>query len=329
MRWPFQTRSDESGRNVGQTVGEVLEQIALGAGDADPKNTAAVIACAGLMARTFAQIEQTPSAVPSADLVALGYEVMRRAVAYRFLDAGELREVTDVRKGSNRRGEVYYKFRLVLPGRDGEQPERTAPADSFIDLRHPAGKPHTSDALIALAELEAWLKTETAAPHGQLIESGRLGSAAALAMFSSLNRLFRKHPGTFAPLPVSSGLNGGNARRVAAPLGLGATLTDEIVRLHTRLSSAACSALGVPPSLIDPAGAGGGATRETSRWFQRSTVEPMTRLLEAELRKLDPSLSLSIAELGGRDIVAMGRTVKTLVDAGMSLDDALEKAGFE
>ena len=137
MRWPFQTRSDESARNVGQTVGEVLQQIALGAGVADPKNTGAVIACAGLMARAFAQIEQTLSAV----LSSIGHEVMCAGVAYRFIDAGELREVTDVRKGSNRQGDVFYKFRLVLPGRSGEQPERTAFADSFIDLRYPAGKP--------------------------------------------------------------------------------------------------------------------------------------------------------------------------------------------
>ncbi len=92
---------------------------------------------------------------------------------------------------------------------------------------------------------------------------------------------------------------------------------------------AAYSALGVPPSLIDPAGAGGGATRETSRWFQRSTVEPLVRVVEEQLRKLNPAIALSTAALGGRDVVSQSRAVKTLVDAGVALDEALTLAGFE
>lgn len=144
-------------------------------------------------------------------------------------------------------------------------------------------------------------------------------------MFEAYRKVLSKHPGAFLPLPGASVGSGVSARTV----GLAGSLTDQIVPLHQRLSAAACSALGVSPSLIDPAGAGGGATRETSRWFQRSTVEPLVQVAEEELRKLNPSIKLSASQLGGRDVVSQSRAVKSLVDAGVKLPEALALAGFD
>ena len=263
----------------------------------------------------------------------MGRELVSGGVVYRLIEDGELQRVVDVQKGSTGRGAVAYKYRLALPGRE-PGPERRASEDRFLDVQNPSGL-RTSPLFQTLAVLEKWMLDEAKAPHGALIQGGGGGNAnslrsasgasAAMKLFKAYRDSLTKYPGAFLPLPGSTVGAGVPARTV----GLAGSLTGEVIDLHRRLSMAVCSALGVPPSLIDPAGAGGGATRETSRWFQRSTVEPLVRLVEEQLRKLDPSIKLSAAPLGGRDLVAQSRVVKSLTDAGVALDQALELAGFE
>ena len=307
--------------------------VAQASGVANVADTGAVRACAGLMARAFAQVGVTPAnAVDAAALADMGRELVSGGVVYRLIDDGELRRVVDVQKGSTGRGAVAYKYRLALPGRE-PGPERRASEDRFLDVQNPSGL-QTSPMFQTLAVLEKWLLDESKAPHGALIQGGggsstslrgATGSGATIKLFSAYRKTLASHPGAFLPIPGSTVGAGMPAKTV----GLAGNLTDEVIALHRRLSMAVCSALGVPPSLIDPAGAGGGATRETSRWFSRSTVEPLVRLVEEQLSKLDPSIKLSAAPLGGRDLVAQSRVVKSLTDAGVALDHALKLAGFE
>ena len=328
MRNPFQKRSIDSSDSVTDKVVDALLAQASG-GVADVAATGAARSCASLMARAFAQVRVTPENALDADtLAAIGSELILAGRAYRYIDGGELWPVTDVRIGSTSRGAVMYRFKLDLPGRDPGI-EQTATADRMVDIRH-FGVVKNADLFRSLASLEKWIAEEAASPHGALIAGGAgrgsaIGSASALKLFQTFNRVFRKSPGVFLPLPSESVGSGVPARTI----GIAGNLTDQIISLHSRLSAAACSALGVPPSLIDPAGAGGGATRETSRWFQRSTVEPLVRLAEEQLRKLDPSIKLSAAPLGGRDVVSQSRAVKSLTDAGVALDKALALAGFD
>ena len=330
MRMPFSKREAES-PDVGSRVGDVLQQIAQGS-DANPRDTGAVRACSGLLSRAFAQVRVEPKVVDAATLAAFGGELILRGAVYRLIDGGALHRVTDVKRGSTARGEVFYKYRLILPGRE-PGPERRASADNFINVQNQTGA-GTASIFQSLATLERWMLDEIKAPHGALVQGGggsstslrgATGSGATIKLFSAYRNTLMRHPGAFLPIPGSTVGAGMPAKTV----GLAGNLTDEVIELHRRLSMAVCSALGVPPSLIDPAGAGGGATRETSRWFSRSTVEPLVRLVAEQLVKLDPFIKLSAAPLGGRDLVAQSRVVKSLTDAGVALDQALKLAGFE
>ena len=88
----------------------------------------------------------------------------------------------------------------------------------------------------------------------------------------------------------------------------------------------------VPPGLAFGSTDGTAAREAMRRWFHTS-VAPVGRQVEAELRaKLEePGLTLSFPALEtfASDTVGKARTVGQLVQAGLEVEDALVKAGFD
>lgn len=89
---------------------------------------------------------------------------------------------------------------------------------------------------------------------------------------------------------------------------------------------AACS---VPAVLMDKR-AEGTSQREGLRRFAHLGLEPLARIVEAELAdKLETAVHLDFAPLMASDLAGKARAIKGMVEAGLALDKALEIAGVE
>lgn len=101
-----------------------------------------------------------------------------------------------------------------------------------------------------------------------------------------------------------------------------ADLNDATDSLHERVLAAA----GVPPALLTSSG-NAGAMREAYRLFVLTTIEPMARTLLPELSKVGVS-KLSTASMMSADVAGRARAVGILTGAGMPLEQALAKVGW-
>lgn len=88
------------------------------------------------------------------------------------------------------------------------------------------------------------------------------------------------------------------------------------------------TAAGVPSALADPR-AEAAARREGFRQLVHGTVEPLARVTETEIiTKLGISCRFDFDKLFAADLAGRGRVLKQMVDAGVSIDRALETVGL-
>ena len=102
----------------------------------------------------------------------------------------------------------------------------------------------------------------------------------------------------------------------------------QIDPLRTAVGRDVLAACGVPPTLL-VANSDGTAQREAYRRFLHTSLRPLARIMEAELRlKLDaPDLILDLGELHASDTAGKARSFKAFVDSGMSGEDAAREVG--
>lgn len=125
-------------------------------------------------------------------------------------------------------------------------------------------------------------------------------------------------------------------RRAQQVLSIGPKPETAFEAMRARVMDDVCAAFGASPALFNPAGDGSGQ-REAWRRFWAGTVEPLGRLVEAELRaKLDPRARLSFAAMRASDEDGRSRAVsrraaafKTFMEAGIEREEALRLAGLE
>ena len=87
-------------------------------------------------------------------------------------------------------------------------------------------------------------------------------------------------------------------------------------------------AAGVPAVLADPRAQAQGQ-REGFRRFVHATIEPMARIVEAELTaKTGLACDLNFASLFAADLAGRGRALKQMVESGVALADALDTVGL-
>ena len=99
--------------------------------------------------------------------------------------------------------------------------------------------------------------------------------------------------------------------------------------LRTVLERSVFMACGIPPALLDPRAAGN-ASREAYRQFVASTVAPLGRLLEYELRvKLDAGAAVRFDELRSSDLTARARAFSSLTTGGATAESAAAVVGFD
>ena len=69
--------------------------------------------------------------------------------------------------------------------------------------------------------------------------------------------------------------------------------------------------------------------REGFRRFVHATIEPMARIVEAEMTaKAGLACDLNFASLFAADLAGRGRALKQMVESGVALADALDTVGL-
>ncbi len=130
---------------------------------------------------------------------------------------------------------------------------------------------------------------------------------------------------------TSSGFAEGRAAAPAQdwkPRRIGADPPEVLATLRDAVESTVLGCCGVPPDLARP----GGRTRESYRQWAASSVEPLARLVAAELsRALDVEVRLRFDRLEAADVAGRARAYRSLVGTGgepMPDADAGRLVGF-
>ena len=99
--------------------------------------------------------------------------------------------------------------------------------------------------------------------------------------------------------------------------------------LRTVIEMTVYRACGIPVSLLDSRAAGT-ASREAYRQFVASTVEPIGRLVEHEIRlKLDSGAGISFDGLRSTDLTARARAFSSLTTGGATPESSARAVGFD
>ena len=162
----------------------------------------------------------------------------------------------------------------------------------------------------------------TAMPAGQGEETGKRLAQSVRS----------KHGGIAFPETTYAA---GGQGRTAAPAAdwkgqrYGFDAEQSAVNLHALMHEEVFGACGVPTALAPGSKAAGPAAREAFRQLLVGTVEPLSRLVAAEVgRVLESPVKLSFTKLAAVDVAARGRAVHILAQAGVERDEAMRLVGW-
>ncbi|MCE2494039.1 MAG: hypothetical protein J4F40_15805 [Alphaproteobacteria bacterium] len=112
---------------------------------------------------------------------------------------------------------------------------------------------------------------------------------------------------------------------------LGADPPESLAMLHDATANVVLAACGVDPVIVGFGKFDGSFAREGFRRFERLTLRPLARIVEAELRaKLDaPGLTLDFGTLRASDFAGIARAYKALVESGLSPAEAAGQLDME
>ena len=352
MRLPRLTRrSEHRAASSDPLVQLLLQQAGRGrvGGIASPEGSGAAEACAGLVGRSFAGALTTPTDVgltPSI-MSTLGRELILRGQLVCWIRVDRrgglaLREVADHQIVSGGTDPSTWRYRLQVPTPTGRHLSQEVMAEEVCHWRvnASASEPWRGRSPLSLAvetaELAATLeqrtRQEVAGPVGQLLplptEIGRAGMET-----DSVAMLETQLAGLGGHLALVEGMTGGfgepsrrDQTRGWSTMRLGGSIPQTHQLLLTDASIAVMSACGVPPTLLNPAGAD---TREAWRRFASGTMEPLGRIMLQEARsKLDTAAEIDWSPLHASDIAGRARAFHGLVTGGMDIERAARLSGL-
>ena len=121
---------------------------------------------------------------------------------------------------------------------------------------------------------------------------------------------------------------GGAPHSDLRPTRFGANWPVAVSELRDPISLSVMTACGIPPS-IAAGHADGTAQRESFRRFLLTTIQPLGKIIETELKlKLDPTATLSFPELAASDVTGKARAASSLIKGGIEKERALRIAGL-
>ena len=349
MRFPW-TKAET--RAAAPYTDAIVDAILRNAGGVKPNayTTGAVEAAASLAARSFASAKVTPpiEAVTPLVLSTIGREIIRRGECVYLIDVDpetglRLTPATswDVTGLADPRSWVY-RLQLAGPSSDSE---RIAPADGVVHIRayvEPSApwrgvSPLTGASSTArlLSETESALADESAGTRGHVIPlpQGKAGDDDDDDSLSKLQADIAKLGGSTALVETAAaGFGEGRGAAPQAdwrPQRIGASPPDSLRQLRVDAEMTTLAATGTPVELIT-ARSDGAAVREAWRRYSHAFLQPIGRLVAAELaEKLDtPGLSLDFSALFASDITGRARAFNSMVQGGMDVTKAAALSGL-
>ena len=336
MTWPWNRRTEQRAGSVTDSVIAELQRRAAGGSSGDPSLCAAVQTAAGIWARSFAAAAVSPASGTAAavspailhqigrDLVLSGQSVLQFGV---MPGGPTLRRPAEYDlTGSPDPATWRYRLRYIGPTRDSTAPGTVADV-VHIRLNEDARAPHcgvspilaAADTAGALAGLERALRLESAAVSGYVIPSASAEGMDAES-FTALKTDLSKLAGGTRIVPSLGPRAGdpqgrsGDADWKAQRIGLNPP--SSVIDLRTSAGLGVMAAAGIPLPMVSER-ADATALREALRQFVHVTLQPVLRIVGAELsRVLELEVSLDLAPLAAADVQGRSRAFRALVGNG-------------
>ncbi len=334
--WPFSQRETRASTNYTEAVIAQLVQGEGGDTDIPSHTTAAEEIAVGLWGRAFASATVTPDTPATRgltpevlgqlgrDLCAVGEAIFEIGVRQGqvFLERAAACDIEGV-------GEWTYRVQLAHPS---GLILKTLPASRVVHVRYASdpeqpwrglGPIQKAQTTLRLGErMEARLSDESGTRVGYLIPVPKVDDT----LQGDINKLKGK---SVLVASTSGGWDQGQAPKGDfEPRRLGFDPPTTIDPLRDGVSRSILAACGIPTALLGRAD--GTLLRESYRQFVHATVAPTTKLIIGELRnKLDtPDLALGFDELGAADVAGRARAFNSLIQGGMSTEDAARVTGL-
>ena len=338
MKLPW-TRTENRSSNAGQQIVDLLSASARGVDSAEVAQTAAAEFGVGLMSRGLSSAEVTPEKSPLTPslLGMIGRELLTRGAFCAGIKIA--RGKATLRPASH--WEVYgasdpesWTYRLEFATPDGRlEVEKSVPAADVIHIRiNPSShQPWVGRSPLRLAglssDLLARLTLRTSEEAGA--RSGSLLAVPAGFSDDAMTALKRDLGAIKGDTAIVETTRAGG--RETAPAGdwtqrrFGPAVPADNVELIQVASRHVLQAIGCPSALWD--GREGAASREGYRFALYSWLNPTAQIIEAEVSsKMETETHIDLKRLAAGDIAAKARAVGILVQAGVTLDQALVDA---
>ena len=347
VRWSWRRLERRESAPFTDAITSAIVAQAGGSIAGDPGAIAALETAAGLWSRAFAAatVEPPVPAITPGVLAQLSRDMIRRGESVFSLEveagAAVLRPAGswDVR-GPWRESEWFYRLDLFGPSGNIT---RFVPSAAVVHCRYAVDPARPWFGLGPLqwarhtgalaANLELRLGQEAGAPTGHLLPVPAAGAKEGDDdPLAGLEGDMRQAKGSAILVETTSG--GFAEGRDAAPRRdwkterFGADPPQVLAALRTDAGLAVLNACGVPVSLASDAD--GTSQREAWRRFIMGSVEPVARIVAAELaRKLDtPGLRFRFDSLWAHDLAGRAASFKSMVAAGMEIARAAAIAGL-
>ena len=343
--WPFSKPKVEERASYTEAAITAIVEGAGGSTPADYRETAAAQAAASLVARSLA-IAEIDGATPArtgltgAMLHDLGAALILEGEAVYRIDVSQGGTVTlsrasdwDITGGPDPQS-WRYRIKIAGPTRDAET---ILPAAAVFHPRVNASpsEPHKGRSPIGLAAqsarmaagIERQFGNEAQQPSGQVLpHPENVGETILTEIKGDLQKMAGR---TMLVPSMASGWGEGKAGAPAdwSPRRLGFNPPEGALRAREDVYSHLLATAGVDPSLFSTGSQT--AKREALRAFLHSTLQPLADVIATEARvKLMADISFSFDRLFASDIQGRARAFKSLVDGGMSVEQAAKATGL-
>ena len=345
MKWPWQRLERRDSSYTDALIESIMATVS-GPSKARADATAGVEAAAGIVGRAFAAADVKAPA-PIAEgltphcLNTIGRTLIRRGEFVAHLDVVDGALAIYPASSHDVWGDHRdWTYRLSLSGPNRTQTRNNVRAESVLHVMFSADPevPWKGIGPLQAARIAGRLSAETAAaladeasgPRGHL-----LGVPAKDGKDSTLDGLrgdIRGLKGGVALIESrqtwAEDSGSRTARREWAPDRIGAQPPESQVSLLEKATVEVLAACGVPPALATGQG-DGTSMRESYRRFLHSTIAPLGRIVQHELRtKVHPGISLSFDSLFAADLSGRARAFQSLVGGGMDVSKAASLAGL-
>ena len=343
--WPFRKPETRQAGTSSYTDALVAAITANASGEttAFPSSTGALEACAGFTGRAFAAAKvDAPASVlpalPPALLALIGRSLIRRGELLLHISVADGRlQLLPASSHDVSGTPEAWDYRLNLAGPSEQVTLEGLRSEELLHFRYAVDPetPWRGVGPLQVATLAGRLSAETLAaiademscPRGSFLPLPTDGADPTLAgMKSSI----RQAKGSMLTVEAGDWDNAQDGQNAASytQKRFGADPPQGVVSMAEQARLEIFAACGLSPAIFTSE-SDGTAQRESYRRALFSVIEPLGRLVSAELSaKLDGDISLTFEELKAADLTGRARAFQSLVGAGMDITAAAAASGI-